>query len=206
MTVQANIFLVDDDAAVRDATSLLLKTAGYQVIAFSSAEAFIDAYQPAHPACLVSDIQMPEIDGLELQKELIDRQIDIPIIFLTGHGDIAMSVKAMKTGAVDFLEKPIDDATLLARVAEAIEQDSRQQHEMGRRADVVARYQRLTPREKEVANLVISGYSNKQIARELGISHRTVEIHRTHLMEKMQADSLPELVTLTSDACFAGQT
>ena len=196
MKLQQWIFLVDDDTAVRDAIKFLLETVGYQVASFSSAQAFLDAYMPDQPGCLLSDINMPGMDGLTLQQELLKRGIDIPTIFLTGHGDIAMAVAAMRKGAMHFLEKPVDDQLLLKCLAEALTLDALKRDEIVRKDTVTERWKGLTPREQEITLLVVKGLSNKEIARQLQISHRTVEIHRSRMMHKMQADSIPELVNM----------
>ncbi len=199
MTWQPTVFLVDDDEAVRDALGGLIEAAGLVVEAYASADAFLDAYRPERPGCLLLDVRMPDMSGLELQEHLAAREVRIPIIFLTGHGDIPMSVRALKAGAEDFLEKPVDDNLLLERVNAAIAMDADARRKMVERLVVVNRYYRLTAREREVMALVVKGNSNKEIARNLNISHRTVDIHRARVMKKMDAVSLPALVTLAKD-------
>lgn len=194
----ATVFLVDDDRNVRDALSLFLESSGLQVRAYPSAQAFLEQYNSQHPGCLVLDIRMPGMSGMELQQELIKRHIDIPIIFLTGHGDIPMSVKALKAGAIDFIEKPFNDEVLLNRIREATAKDAQTRMFNVQKSKILACYVRLTRREKEVMRFVISGHSNKEIARELGISHRTIDVHRARIMGKMQANSLSELVSMTT--------
>ncbi len=195
MTVpQPTVFLVDDDPAIRGSLTLSLATAGLTVESYASAQDFLAAYTPERPGCLVLDVRMPEITGLELQALLTARGIRIPIIFISAHGDIPMSVKAIKAGALDFLEKPFRRAALLERIQEALAQDAAAREEKAKRAAVTARAARLTAREQEVLAQVVAGRSNKEIARQLNVSHRTVETYRMRIMEKLDADSLPDLV------------
>jgi RNA polymerase sigma factor (sigma-70 family) len=196
MNPQPIVFLVDDDEAVRDSLSMSLEMAGLRVEGFASAPAFLDAYDPARPGCLVLDVRMPDMSGLELQEILAARRINIPIIFITGHGDVPMSVKAVKAGAVDFLEKPFKKEVLLERIHEALAQDMQARQDEAQRRQLKDLLAHLTPREQEVMALVVGGRSNKEIARQLDISPRTVETHRARIMEKMGAESLPDLVTL----------
>lgn len=198
MAQKSVVFLVDDDPIVLDALGLFLESSGLAVRAFSSAQAFLEAYDPSFPGCLVLDIRMPGMSGLELQQELIKKNIDIPIIFLTGHGDIPMSVKALKAGAVDFIEKPFNDEVLLKCIREAIARDKQLRTLDAEKAKILHCYKQLTRREKEVMGFVISGHSNKEIAKELDISHRTIDVHRSRIMAKMEANSLPELVNMAS--------
>jgi two-component system, LuxR family, response regulator FixJ len=198
MNREPTVFLVDDDPTVRDALGLFLESAGMAVKPYASAQDFLAEYRTEWPGCVVLDIRMPGMTGLELQDFLKARNIKIPIIFLTGHGDVPMSVKAFKAGAVDFIEKPFNDHVLLARIREAIEQDSQTRTNQTRIDEVRRRYVQLTPREKEVMRLVACGHSNKKIARQLDISHRTIDVHRARLMEKMQAHSLSELVNMAA--------
>lgn len=190
----ATVYLVDDDDAVRDALGALFRAEGLPVNVYESAEAFLAACPPDAAGCLVLDVRMPGLGGLDLQRTLGERGIRLPIIFLTGHGDIPMSVRALRAGAVDFLEKPPDLDTLLARVREAIALDARQRAEETGRGAVRARCRRLTPREREILAQVAAGRTSKEIARALAISPRTVEVHRSHLMEKLGARSLADLV------------
>jgi two-component system response regulator FixJ len=192
------VFLVDDDPTVRDALGLFLESTGMTVKLYASAPEFLEKYRDEWPGCVVLDIRMPGMTGLELQDILQARNIKIPIIFLTGHGDVPMSVKALKAGAVDFIEKPFNDRVLLTRIREAIEQDSQTRTNQARIDEIRRRYVHLTRREKEVMRLVACGYSNKEIARQLEISRRTIDVHRARLMEKMQAHSLPELVNMAA--------
>ena len=198
MNREATVFLVDDDPTVRDALGLFLESAGMSVKTYASAQGFLEEYRNEWPGCLVLDIRMPGMTGLELQDNLQARNIEIPIIFLTGHGDVPMSVKALKAGAVDFIQKPFNDQVLLTCIHGAIKKDSMSRTNQARIDEIRRRYCHLTPREKEVMRLVASGHSNKEIARHLHISHRTIDVHRARLMEKMAANSLPELVYMAS--------
>ncbi len=196
MKHEPTLFLVDDDRAVRDALSLYLGSKGVRVTSYSSAHEFLQAYDPDRPGCLLLDIRMPGMDGLELQDALATSGVRIPIIFITGHGDVSMAVRAIKKGASDFLEKPFDNEALLACIKKAMAQDiGERQRERGE-ADVLIRFQQLTPRERDVMALVADGHPNKSIAKKLEISHRTVEIHRRRVMGKMAAESLSDLITM----------
>jgi two-component system, LuxR family, response regulator FixJ len=190
------IFIVDDDAAVRDALKLLLRSVGQAVETYGSAQEFLDAYAEDRPGCLVLDIRMPGMSGLELQQKLNERHSIIPIIFITGHGDVPMAVEAMQAGAVDFIQKPFRDQDLIDRINQALEKDSSNRAALGERNDIRRRLETLTPREREVLDLVVHGKANKVIAGDLKLSQRTVEIHRARVMEKMQASSLAHLVRM----------
>lgn len=190
------IFVVDDDAAVRDALKLLLRSVGQAVETYSSGQEFIDAYSEDRPGCLVLDIRMPGMSGLELQQKLNERHSILPIIFITGHGDVPMAVEAMQAGAVDFIQKPFRDQDLIDRINQALEKDSNNRAALGERNDIRRRLETLTPREREVLDLVVHGKANKVIAGDLKLSQRTVEIHRARVMEKMQASSLAHLVRM----------
>jgi len=188
-------FVVDDDARVRDALSSLLASAGLDVAAFASATEFLNADKPDTAACLVLDLELPDINGLELQEELAEREAP-PIVFVTGHGDIPSSVKAMKAGAVEFLSKPFGDDELLRAIDAALALDRAERLKRSEREALRDRYQRLTPREREVLTFVVAGFPNKQTAGELGTSEITIGVHRGQIMRKMGARSLAELVRL----------
>jgi len=190
------IFVVDDDAAVRDALKLLLRSVGQAVETFGSGQEFLDAYAEDRAGCLVLDIRMPGMSGLELQQKLNERHSILPIIFITGHGDVPMAVEAMQAGAVDFIQKPFRDQDLIDRINQALEKDNNNRAALGERNDIRHRLETLTPREREVLDLVVHGKANKVIAGDLKLSQRTVEIHRARVMEKMQASSLAHLVRM----------
>lgn len=194
MSEDPTVFVVDDDDAVRDSLQVLLEAEGYRTEGFASARAFLDAYAPGRPGCLVADVRMPDMSGLELQEVVVARRLAVPMVIVTGHADVPMAVRAMKAGAVDFIEKPFTDMAILDAVRRALAV----QHtgDDGLAAVAAARIAILTPREREVLDGLVRGQANKVIAFELAISPRTVEIHRARVMEKMQADSLPHLVRL----------
>lgn len=198
MTVSRHmtIFVVDDDEAVRGSLAALLTAEGYEAEAFASAREFLESYSPAGHCCLIADIRMPDMDGLELQEELNRRQIALPIIMVTGHGDVPLAVRAMKAGAVDFLEKPYDESVLLASLARCAQAVDLTSQKAAAAHEVESRLQALTERERQVLELLAAGKPNKVIAYELTISPRTVEIHRSRVMEKMRAGSLAELVRM----------
>ncbi|TVQ86934.1 MAG: DNA-binding response regulator [Chromatiaceae bacterium] len=196
MHTEANVFVVDDDEAMRSSLKWLIESVGMQVHTYESAQAFLDAYYPGRAGCLLLDVRMPGMSGLELQAYLVRREIRLPVIIITGHGDVSMAVKAMKAGAVDFIEKPFDDEALLGSIRNALQYDEKQRALRAQRADIAARLAELTPREHEVMNMVTDGKSNKEIAAALGVSAKTVEVHRARVMDKMRADSLAELVRL----------
>ncbi|HOA72166.1 MAG TPA: response regulator transcription factor [Phycisphaerae bacterium] len=193
MSQEPTVFVVDDDEAVRKALKLLVESAGMRVETFASADAFLAQYDPNRPGCLVLDIRMPGMSGLTLQDQLIARRINIPLIMITGHGDVAMAVGAVKKGAIDFIQKPFDDQTLLDRIQQALRIDAQRREEQARRSEFESRLARLTPREREVLDLLISGKGNKEVALELGLSRKTVDIHRAHVMMKLGVDSLLEI-------------
>jgi two-component system response regulator FixJ len=196
----AIVYVVDDDAAVRDSLRLLLKSVGLPCEAFESATEFLDSLDGNGRACLVADIRMPGMSGLELQAELNKRQVHLPLIFITGHGDVPMAVDAMKAGALDFLQKPFRDQDLLDRINQALTEDQ-QWHEADEERGVIEeRIATLTPREKQVMECVVRGDANKVIAFDLDVSQRTVEIHRARVMEKMGVRTLAELVRMASKA------
>jgi two-component system, LuxR family, response regulator FixJ len=192
------VYLVDDEFSVRDSLTLLIESMGQTVKSFASAEAFLNNYDPRKSGCLLLDVRMPSMSGLELQDELLRREISIPIIFISGHAGIPESAKAFRAGALDFLEKPFDNELLLERIEEAIKKDiaNREQHIEQRK--IQNSLEHLTVREKEVLSLVACGHSNKEMARILGISNRTVEAHRASIMEKMQSNSLAELMVMVT--------
>jgi two-component system response regulator FixJ len=193
------VFIVDDDEAVRSSLRLLLKSVGQVPVALGSAREFLDKYDPAQPGCLVLDVRMPEMSGLELQEKLNLRGAVIPVIFITGHGDVPMAVEAMQAGAFDFLQKPFRDQDLIDRIQRALEKDRANRAGLNERSLILERLESLTPREREVLALVTSGKPNKVMAGELGVSQRTVEIHRSRVMEKMSASSLAQLVRMMMD-------
>ena len=196
METKPTVFLVDDDQAVRNALELLLETTQHRTESFASAEDFLEACNPDQPGCLVLDIRMPSMSGMELQAALVAKSVTIPIIFLTGHGNVSMSAKAFRSGAVDFLEKPFNEQVLLRRIEEAIQLDQKNREAAAHRHTVNARMAALTPREREVMLLIVAGHSNKEIARQLELSTRTIETHRGHIMEKTGAHSLADLIAL----------
>ena len=188
------VYLVDDDEAVRDSLGLLLRSVGMARAVYASALDFLEAYDPDQHACLVADIRMPGLSGLELQQRLNERRAEIPIIFITGHGDVPMAVTAMKSGAADFIQKPFRDQDLLDRIHKALEQDKERRVWRAEEKVIRERLKLLTPRETEVMHRVVSGQANKVIALDLGVSQRTVELHRARVMRKLRMRSLAELV------------
>jgi FixJ family two-component response regulator len=192
------VFVVDDDAAARSSLRLLLKSLGLHAVAYDSAAAFLADYDAEQPGCLLLDVRMPGMSGPELQQELNARGAILPITFITGHGDVAMAVEAMRHGAFDFLQKPFRDQELLDRVQRALKRDADNRAELGRMRELRQRLESLTPREREVLGLLSQGNANKVMAHKLGISQRTVEIHRARIMEKMHAASLAHLVRMAA--------
>ena len=196
MTVNSVVFVVDDDASVRSSLKFLLDTVGLQVETFDSAETFLRKRPPDRPSCLVLDVRLRGLSGLDFQRELAVRNIQIPIVFITGHGDIPMSVRAMKAGAVEFLTKPFRDQDLLDAIRIALERDRAMRDQAKDVTELRQRFQSLSPREREVISMVVAGMLNKQIAGELGTAENTVKVHRSRAMEKMHAQSLADLVRM----------
>ena len=194
---QGVVFIVDDDEALRDSLRWLLESVGLRVEAHDSANSFLQSYYPGQSGCLLLDVRMPGMSGLELQEQLESRDVRLPVVIMTGHGDVSMAVRALKAGALDFIEKPFDDELLLASIQRALLLDVEQRKNRATRAEILARLAQLTRREHQVMELVTIGKANKQIASELNVSAKTVEAHRAHVMEKMQANSLAELVRMS---------
>jgi two-component system, LuxR family, response regulator FixJ len=203
MSAGATIFLVDDDSAVRDALTRLLEAAGYAVEAYPDAEAFLAAYEPRRAGCPVLDMQMPGMGGLGLQAVLAERQDSRPIIFLTAHGTVPTTVRALKNGAFEFLEKPAEGGALLAQVRNALQRDAERRREAADRDQARLRCATLTRRERDILPLVATGTSNKDIARQLGISHRTGELHRMRILRKTGAHTVVELAAIAQRAGFS---
>lgn len=193
---KSTVYIVDDDQAIRHAMELLMRSVGLDYEIFHSGDEFLEAHTNDRAGCLVLDIRMPGLGGLELQEKLLEIGSSLPIIFITGHGDVPMAVEAMQKGAVDFIQKPFRDQELLDRIGEAVKTDRERRSEREQQAEVRNRISKLTNREHEVLDLVVTGKPNKVIAYELGVSQRTVEIHRARVMEKMQAKSLADLVKM----------
>jgi FixJ family two-component response regulator len=196
---QNRVFVVEDDASMRNALKNLLRSVGLEAQLFASAQEFLEADRPDLPSCLILDVRLPGLSGLDLQRELTASNIHIPIIFITAHGDIPMSVRAMKAGAVEFLTKPFRDQDLLDAIHVSLAQDRVRRQKQGALAELQKRLDTLTSRERELLPLVVSGRSNKEIAAEIGTSEITVKVHRGHLMRKMQASSFADLLRMAAD-------
>lgn len=203
---RAVVFVVDDDPSIRRSLENLLRSVGHDVRLFSSAQEFMQAARPDAPGCLVLDVRLPGMSGLTFQQELTTAGVALPVIFITGHGDVPMTVRAMKAGAVDFFTKPFDDQALLDAIHAAIERDRARRHDAASVAALEARYDELTEREKQVMTFVVAGRVNKQIAAELGLSVVTVKVHRGQVMHKMQAKSVAELVRMAGRLGAPGAT
>ena len=193
---EKTVFVVDDDIAMRRSLENLIRSVGLRVEAFASAQEFLSSKREDVPGCLVLDVRLPGLSGLDLQKRMAEADIEIPIIFITGHGDIPMTVQAMKAGAVEFLSKPFRDQELLDAIQQALERDRKSREQRAEVEVLRSRFELLTPREREVMPLLVAGLLNKQIAAELGSSETTIKIHKHHVMEKMRAGSLAELVRI----------
>lgn len=194
MAAEKTVFIVDDDEVVRESLSWLISSIGLNVETFASAQAFLNSYEHGRPGCLLADVRMPGMSGLELQKHLASQAICLPVVVVTGHGDVQMAVRAMKDGAFDFIEKPFNDQVMLDLVNRAVNECERRRNAQMDRLEVQARIDLLTPRERQVMDMIIAGNTNKQIAYSLDISDKTVEAHRAKVMEKLQATSLAELI------------
>ena len=204
--VGPTVFLVDDDISTREGLGGLIRSIGLRVEMFSSAKDFLRIKRPDMPACLVLDVRLPGLSGLELQQQLVARNDHIPIIFITGHGDIPMTVRAMKAGAVEFLTKPLREQDLIDAIHKAIESDAQLLEQQTAASELRRRYETLTPREREVMALIAAGRLNKQAAGELDTTERTIKFHRAHIMQKMRAESLAELVRMAESLGVSGQS
>ncbi len=193
---ELTVFIIDDDEAVRDSLAALVEVAGLNVRTFDNALAFLHRYSPEQPGCVVADLRMPFMDGLELQEELSRRGCGLPVIIITAHGEVSSAVTALRAGAVDFLEKPFDDGVFLRRVHEALQRDARQRRDRTAAASALAKLSLLSARENEVARLMVEGCANKAIANHLGIGVRTVETHRANILAKLGIRTVPELMRL----------
>jgi RNA polymerase sigma factor (sigma-70 family) len=200
MNTTSVVFVVDDDHAIRSSLKWLIESVGLAVETYATADEFMNNYYPGRAGCLLLDVRMPGMSGLELQEHFAKNDVNIPIIIITGHGDVPMAVRAMKSGAIDFIEKPFNDELLLESIRNALALDLKQREVQSQRARIATRLDHLTPREHEVMEMVTEGRSNKEIAINMGVSSKTVEAHRARVMEKMQAGSLAELVRMVMAA------
>jgi RNA polymerase sigma factor (sigma-70 family) len=200
MNTTSVVFVVDDDHAIRSSLKWLIESVGLAVETYATADEFMSSYYPGRAGCLLLDVRMPGMSGLELQEHFAKNEVNIPIIIITGHGDVPMAVRAMKSGAIDFIEKPFNDELLLESIRNALALDLKQREVQSQRAQIATRLDHLTPREHEVMAMVTEGRSNKEIAINMGVSSKTVEAHRARVMEKMQAGSLAELVRMVMAA------
>ena len=205
MPFESTVHVIDDDEALRDSLTFLLRTARLDVLSYPSATAFLEALPEANLSCVITDVRMPGMSGIDLLRRLRERKISVPVIVITGHGDIPLAVEAMRIGAIDFLEKPFDDEVLIASVKTALRQKEGEAKRHGERAEIEGRLAALSNRERDVLGGLVAGRANKQIAFDLGISPRTVEIYRANLMSKMQAGSLSDLVRMALIAEIVGQ-
>ena len=193
---EATVFVVDDDPLVRESLKRLMESVGQHVEPYDTAREFLEAYDPARPGCLVLDVRMPGMSGLELQKQLAAANVQLPIIFVSGHGDVPMAAAAVRQGALDFMEKPVNPQELLDRIHQALEQDAERRQLKARREAVEARLARLTSREREVVDLAVTGLTNKEIAARLGVTPQAIDARRAKAMEKLRVETVPELVRL----------
>ena len=190
------VFVVDDEEPVGDSIAMLLRTVGLATRVYRDARVFLQEYRPDQPGCLLLDVRMPRMSGLELQQELVARHVTLPVIFITGHGDVPMAVEAMRAGAMDFIQKPFNDDELIRRVQKALEEDAHERELLQRHEEIERRWGELTPREREIALRITDGQANKRVAAELDISARTVELHRARILQKMSVRSLAQLVRM----------
>jgi FixJ family two-component response regulator len=190
------VFVVDDEEPVGDSIAMLLRTVGLATRVYRDPRRFLEEYRPEMPGCLLLDVRMPQMGGLEVQRELARRNLTLPVIFITGHGDVPMAVEAMRAGALDFIQKPFNDDELIRRVQKALEQDARERELLQRREEIESRWHGLTPREQDIARRIAAGKANKVVAAELGISVRTVELHRARILQKMEVRAVAQLALM----------